>query len=87
MTIDPAATLHNGPSFEDFFGLRDIIATRNRAFARRFTESLIEYSLGRPCGFNDEPLIEDILETTEQQNFAMREFILALVQSKAFHSK
>ena len=86
-TIDPAATLHNGPSFEDFFGLRDIIATRNRAFARRFTESLIEYSLGRPCGFNDEPLIEDILETTEQQNFAMREFILALVQSKAFHSK
>ncbi len=86
-TIDPAATMHKGPSFEDFFGLRDIVATRNRAFARRLTESLIEYSLGRPCGFNDEPLIESILDTTEQQNFAMREFILALVQSKAFHSK
>ncbi|HSJ00931.1 MAG TPA: DUF1592 domain-containing protein, partial [Verrucomicrobium sp.] len=86
-TIDPASALHNGPAFKDYFGLRDIVASKSDAFARGFISALIEYSLGRPCGFSDEPLVADLLNQTRQKDFATREFIHALVRSKEFHTK
>ncbi|HEX3135387.1 MAG TPA: DUF1592 domain-containing protein [Planctomycetota bacterium] len=86
-TIDAAATLHKGPAFKDFFGLRDIIAAKSDAFARGFSEALIEYALGRSVGFRDEPLIAEMLSRSGKKNLAMREFILALVSSTEFHTK
>jgi mono/diheme cytochrome c family protein len=85
--IDPAAALHNGPAFQDYFGLRDLIASKTDAFARGFSSALIEYALGRPCGFSDEPLITDLVRQTQPKGFAAREFIHALVRSKEFHTK
>jgi hypothetical protein len=86
-TIDPAAALHNGPAFPDYFGLRDVVAAKSDAFARGFSNALVEYALGRPCGFSDEPLLADLLRQTREKDFAAREFILALVRSKEFHTK
>jgi hypothetical protein len=86
-TIDPAATLHNGPAFQDYFGLRDVIASRSDAFARGFSTALVEYVLGRPCGFSDEPLIASVVGQAREKDFAAREFIHALVRSKEFHTK
>jgi mono/diheme cytochrome c family protein len=86
-TIDPAATLHNGPAFHDYFGLRDVVASRADHFARGFSTALIEYALGRPCGFSDEPLLADLVRQTRDKDFAAREFIHALVRSKEFHTK
>jgi len=86
-TIEPAATLHNGPAFHDYFGLRDVIASKQDAFARGFSSALIEYALGRPCGFSDEPLLAGVLLQTREKNYAAREFIHALVRSKEFHTK
>ena len=86
-TIDAAGALHKGPAFRDFFGLRDLIAAKAEAFARGFSEALIEYALGRPVGFRDEPLIADMLVRAGRKDLAMREFILALVSSGEFHSK
>ena len=86
-TIDPAAVLHRGPAFNSYFELRDIIASRKEAFARGFSTALIEYALGRPCGFSDEDLVTGILKQTKEKNFATREFIHALVRSREFHTK
>jgi hypothetical protein len=86
-TIQTAATLHKGPSFQDYFGLRDIVAAKSNAFARGFSAALIEYALGRPCGFSDEPLIEHMLNQSASHDFAIREFIHALVKSNEFHTK
>ncbi len=86
-TIDPAAALHKGPVFKDYFGLRDIIASKSDAFAHGFSTALIEYALGRPCGFSDEPLLADLLKQTHTKDFAIREFIQVLVHSKEFHTK
>lgn len=85
--IDPAGKLHNGPSFGSFLELRETIASHEDAFARGFTESLVQYALGRPVGFTDEPLIEDILNKAQQEDYAARAFVHALVQSKEFHLK
>jgi len=86
-TIEPAAAFHKGPAFQDYFELREHIAARADAFARGFTLALIEYALGRPIGFRDEPLISDILRTAGGKDLAMREFIQALVGSREFRTK
>lgn len=85
--IETAAAFHKGPAFKDFFELRDIIASRSDAFARSFSEALIEFALGRPPGFRDEPLIDGMIQQTKKKNLAMRGFIHALVSSKEFHTK
>jgi hypothetical protein len=86
-TIDPSAAFHKGPAFKDYFELRDIIASRPEAFARGLAENLIAYALGRPFGFTDEDLASGIVQSAKTKDFALREFVQALVASKQFQTK
>jgi len=85
--IDPAGAFHNGPSFKDFFAFRGLVAARQEAFATGFTEALIEYALGRPCGFSDDELVNAIVKRAASRGFSVKEFIQAVVQSEAFRTK
>lgn len=85
--IDPSGQFYNGPAFRDYFQLRDLIAAKSEDFARGFTEALIEYALGRPYGFTDAALADDILKRAKAKSFAMKEFFVALASSKEFRSK
>jgi hypothetical protein len=85
--IDASATLHKGPSFQNYFELRDRIAEKSGAFSKGLSEALIEYALGRPIGFRDAPLVAAMVERAGQKHLALREFIHALVESKEFQSK
>ncbi len=86
--IDTSGAFHNGSTFADFFELRELIASNHQDdFARGFTEALIEYGLGRPFGFTDEDLANEILNASKDKRYAVREFIHALVQSKPFQTK
>ena len=86
-TIESAAALHKGPAFKDYFGLRDIIAAKPDAFARSYSEALIEYALGRPIGFRDQPLIDTMVREGAGKDYAVRQFIHTLVASREFHTK
>ncbi|WP_395736879.1 DUF1592 domain-containing protein [Prosthecobacter sp.] len=86
-TIDPGGAFHNGPAFKDYIQLRDLISTHSADFAQGFTESLIEYALGRPYGFTDQELAADIMKRAKDKDYAMSEFITALVTSVAFQRK
>lgn len=85
--IDPAGAFYNGPAFGDFFELRDLVAGREADFARGFTEHLIGYGLGRPFGFTDEDLANEIVETAKEDGYPVSKFVQALVASKAFRQK
>ena len=85
--IEPGSAFHKGPAFRDFFEMRDVIASNAEAFARGFSSALVEYALGRPCGFSDEPLLDGMQRQAKQKDFAVREFIHALVRSNEFHTK
>lgn len=85
--IDAGGALHRGPAFRDFLELRAIIAGREESFARGFTSALIEYALGRPCGFSDEPLVARIVAQAGAKSFATREFVHALIRSPEFLSR
>ncbi len=85
--IEAAATLFKGPTFQDYFGLRDIVASKSAAFTRGFSEALIEYGLGRPVGFRDEPLLAEMQRQPAQKDLALREFLQVLISSQEFHTK
>ena len=85
--IDASGAFHKGPKFNNYWELRDRIADKPQAFAHGFTEALIEYSLGRPYGFSDADLAENIVRQAEAQKFSLRTFIHALVESPQFQSK
>lgn len=85
--IDPSGEFYGGPAFKDFFEMRSEIAAKPEVFARGFTEALIEYALGRPCGFSDEPLVERIVQAAAAKGYGAREFIRALVTSREFSEK
>jgi hypothetical protein len=86
-TIEAAATLHKGPTFRDYFELRELIAARSDSFAHGFHKALVEYALGRPCGFSDAPLLEELFRKGTAQHFAVRSLIHSLVASKEFQTK
>lgn len=85
--IDPSGAFFKGAPFRNVYELRDLIAARPEKFAHGFTEALIEYGLGRPFGFSDQDLADEIVNWTKKNGFSLPEFIQALVASKAFHSK
>ena len=85
--IDPAGAFHKGEPFANYQELRGVVASKHEAFARGFTSALIEYALGRSCGFSDETLVDGIVEHARTRDFAVRAFVHALIQSKEFHSK
>ena len=85
--IDPSGAFHRGATFKDYFEMRDLIAAKADDFAQGFTEALLEYALGRPCGFSDQPLITSVCERAKKHDYVLREFIHATVSSPAFHRK
>ena len=85
--IEPAAAFYKGPSFRNYAELRDLIAERVDAFGVGFSKALIEYALGRPCGFSDEALIERMQREARQTQWGLRSTIHALVGSPEFQTK
>lgn len=86
-TIDPSGQLYHGPAFRNFYELREILVSREDDFARGLTEALLEYALGRPVNFRDEPLVESIVTHAKQSDYQFRSIIHAIVNSDAFQRR
>jgi hypothetical protein len=85
--IDATGTLPDSTAFNGFHELRDALAKHEADFAKGLVERLVEFGLGRPCGFSDQELVESILKQTETRHFTPRAIIQAIVASQEFHSK
>lgn len=85
--IESAGTLPDGTPFTDFADMRKKISAKKADFARGFTEHLIEYGLGRPFGFKDLNLADQMISQAREEKDAMSAYIHALVQSREFRLK
>ena len=85
--IDPSSKLPNGRSFSAYSGLRDAVADQVDQFARGLAEAIIDYGLGRPYGFTDDELANQILEQAKSSDYQLSLFIHGLVQSEQFRRK
>ena len=87
IAIDPGGALPDGTVFTDFEGLRASVAAEEENFTRGFLEALIEYGLGRPYGFSDEALRENLLRKARAKDGSLRELVLAFIESNSFGRK
>lgn len=85
--IDPSGQLSEGEKFADYFELRSAVSKHGDDFARGFTEALITYGLGRPYGFTDQSLADEIISHAAEDDYAVSSFIHALTQSAVFRSR
>lgn len=85
--INPAGTLYKGPSFKSYLKLRDIFYAHTDDFNRVLITNLLSYSLGRPAGFSDRPLIDKLAAYMKKNKNSMRSLIHVLVQIKEFKTK
>ena len=49
------------------FGLRDEVSKHEDNFALGFTVALIAYGLGRPFGFTDQDLVDEIMRRAREK--------------------
>ncbi len=85
--IEPNGQLPDGKKFDDYFGLREAVSHHEDDFAQGFTEALIEYGLGRPYGFTDQDLSDEIMDAAKGSDYEISRFVHALVQSQPFRTK
>ena len=85
--IDPSGQLPDGTKFDGYLELRDAVALKTDDFAKGFTEALISYGLGRPFGFTDQELRDQIIDQTRVSDYDVSQFIHALIQSNTFKTK
>ncbi len=82
--IDPSGVLPGGETFETPEELLEILAGREEDFARRFTEKLMTYSLGRGLEYYDRIAVDSILEKTKENNYRIVEIMTEVVLSRPF---
>jgi hypothetical protein len=85
--IDPAGAFHNGPTFKDFFELRDQIAARGDDFLRGLIDNLYAYALGRPVSFADADTIDGLVAQAKANGGGLASIIQSIVATPEFRTK
>ena len=85
--IDPAGQLPDGTKFDDYLGFKSALLEHTDDFVRGLSEALMEYGLGRPIGFADEELVQDIVSDSRSSGYSFRTIIHSIVRSQPFHTK
>jgi len=83
--IDTRARVLDGSEFEGIDGLREYLLTKRRdAFLRQFCRKLLGYALGRAVQLSDGPLLAQMREQLQQNNYHVSAVIKEIVQSQQF---
>jgi hypothetical protein len=83
--IDTRARVMDGSEFEGIDGLREYLLTKRRdAFLRQFCRKLLGYALGRAVQLSDGPLLAQMREQLQQNNYHVSAVIKEIVQSQQF---
>ena len=71
----------NGQKFDDIDGLKRILASDIRPFARNLIVRIAEYAKGRKLVAADYPTVETILASVEKKNFRLKDIVFHVVTS------
>lgn len=82
--IEPAGSFHKGPSFQNFFELRDLIAKKEDDFLHGLIENLYEYGLGRKRSFLDDTAIDQIFSSSKADGGRLKSVLKNIIFSKEF---
>ena len=60
------------------------MTTRRDAFVRQFCRKLLGYALGRGIQLSDQPLLEEMEQTLEKNDYRFRAVLETVVRSRQF---
>jgi hypothetical protein len=85
--IETHATVMDGSQIEGIDGLRNYLLTKRRdAFLRQFCRKLLGYALGRAVQLSDTPLLADMRQALEKNNFRFSAAVETIVCSRQFRA-
>jgi hypothetical protein len=87
VTINATGRVLESAEFTGYSKLRDGLYEHKEKMTRAFIKALLIYSLGRPVGFQDEELIDNIYSYAEANDFGAKSILYAIVSSDAFSLK
>ncbi len=85
--VDTAARLMDGTKIDGIAGMQAYIATTRRdEFVQHFCQKLLGYALGREVLLSDEPLLDQMQQSLEQNGFRFSVAVEAIVTSHQFRT-
>ena len=82
--IDSAGELPGGLHFTSPAELKQIIAARKDDFGRNLTSRLLAYALGRQLEGYDEIIVDQITDSTKNEDYRMQTLVVSVVTSYPF---
>lgn len=85
--VDSTGQLKDGRKFEDIIQFQELLAGEEETLTHSFLTKLLTFATGREMGFSDRAEIEEMVQTSIQQNHGIRDMIHSVVQSEIFRHK
>jgi len=85
--VDSSGKLPGGRSFDGPAGLKRLLVEDKQDFARRLTEKMLIYALGRGLESYDKPVVEKIMRRLAAAGYRFSQLILEIVQSPPFQMR
>jgi hypothetical protein len=83
--VNTQVKLISGTAFNGLDGLRNyLLTTRRDDFVKQFCRKLLGYSLGRGIQLSDRPLLDEMRQRLEKENYRVTAALDALVRSRQF---
>ncbi len=84
---DTRTNLADGTAVAGMDGLREYLLSQKREqFVRQFCKKLLGYSLGRAVQLSDQPLLDEMYQALQSNDFKIRSAIDVVVRSNQFQS-
>lgn len=85
--IDTSSVLPGGDTFDNVGELKQLLLKRKEFFVRNVTTRLLNHALGRQLEASDRQAIDQIIHEVEDNDYATRDLILAIVCSDLFQQR
>ena len=82
--IDDRGTMLSGVEVQGLAGVRAVLVERGERFVHTVTEKLLQYALGRPLEYYDQPAVRRIVRNAEADDYRWSSIMLGIVESPAF---
>ena len=82
--VDSSGKLLDGRTFRNIHELKTLLSADQRGLARNLLQQFTVYSTGTPVRFGDRPEIESILDSCAANEYAVRDLLHDLIQSRIF---
>jgi hypothetical protein len=85
--LDVSGSFPEGTKFTTLEEYKAGLLARKDRFARAFSAKLLTYALGRPVGYPDHDLLDELVETLKKNEYRIQPLIHAIAASEPFLTK